>query len=131
MQGKNLGVAIKTDYERLKKAFGKAPEDIYIGEVLYYDDNKPSYRVGNTYYSFLIKHNYYDFESEVRCITSLKKDDKEPFKNIDVDLNTLIDEIYISPFAIEAGFQDLLEHLKEKYTLDFTVQTSGVKDKWL
>ena len=64
-----LGVAVKTDFERLKKAFDKAQEDIYIGEVTYYDDKKPFYRIGNIFYSFLIKHNYYDFESEVRCLT--------------------------------------------------------------
>lgn len=126
-----LGIAIKTNYERLKNSFARTSEDIYIGEVHYYDDDKPYYRLGNTFYSFLVKHNYYEFESEVRCITELKQDAKDMFKNIDVDLNTLIEDVYISPFAIEAGFHEILEFLKTKYRLTFNIKTSGINDSWL
>lgn len=126
-----LGIAIKTNNDRLKKSFNKTEENIYIGEVTYYDNSKPRYKLGNTFYSFLVKHNYYEFESEVRCITELGKDDKDVFKNIDVDLNILIDEIYISPFAEETGFREILDYLKSKHNLNFKIQTSGVNDKWL
>jgi hypothetical protein len=127
-----LGLALKTNHERLKTSFKNSSENIYIGEVTYYNDEKPSYKIGNTFYTFLVKHNYYDFEYEVRCITEIGDSDKGiTFKNIAVDLNTLIDEIYISPFASETGFIEIIEFLKSKYTLDFKIQISGVNDKWL
>lgn len=127
-----LGIALKTNHERLKTSFKNSSENIYIGEVTYYDDAKPSYEIGNAFYTFLVKHNYYDFEYEVRCITEIGDADKGiTFKNIDVDLNNLIDEIYISPFASETGFTEIIEFLRTKYSLDFKIQISGVNDKWL
>lgn len=48
-----LGIAIKTDLDKLKKCFSQASEDIYIGEVTYYDNEHPYYETGNTFYSFL------------------------------------------------------------------------------
>jgi len=103
-----LGVAIKTNYDRLKDSFNQTNENIYIGEVRYYDDNKPAYKIGNTFYTFLVKHNYYDFESEVRCITEIKTEEMgETFKKIKVELNTLIEDVYISPFSSQVGFVEI------------------------
>lgn len=127
-----LGIGIKSNYERLKKAFDNTTEDIYIGEVRYYDDKNPNYRIGNSFYTFLTKNNYYEFESEVRCITEVSH--KEPnvtFKNIDVNLNDLIEEVYISPFAYEIGFIEIIEFIKSKNNLDFTIKVSGINDKWI
>jgi len=127
-----LGIAIKSNFERLKKTFNSCEESIYIGEVRYYDDEKPSYRTGNTFYTFLTKHNYYLFETEVRCITVIDiNDDYSTFKNIKVDLNELIDEIYISPFASETGLIEIIEFLKQKNKLNFKITVSGVNDKWI
>lgn len=127
-----LGVAIKTDFTSLMKSFSRAEEDIYIGEVSYYDNEHPYYETGNTFYSFLVKHNYYTFESEVRCIFEAKPTDPPSTgRAINVDLNSLIKEIYISPFAYDKGFVDIIEFLKQKNKLDFKVCKSGVNDKWL
>jgi len=127
-----LGVAIKTDFESLKKSFSAASEDIYIGEVFYYDPTKPKYKIGNTFFSFLVKHNYYDFESEVRCLTENQPDEKRvTSKYIQIDLNTLIKEVYISPLASETIMLDILEFLKSKYSLEFNIRVSGVNDRWI
>lgn len=126
-----LGVAIKTSHERLIACFDNASEDIYIGDVTYYDDSKPFYRIGNTFYSFLVKHNYYEFESEVRCITENKDGTNSIFKKITIDLNTLIEEIYISPLASQVGFKGIIEFLRDKHNLAFNVKISGVNDNWL
>src|SRR5690606_9500221 len=67
-----LGVAIKTDFEGLKNSFKYAQENIYIGEVFLYNKTSPQYLIGNTFFPFLVKHNYYEFESEVRCIAKIK-----------------------------------------------------------
>jgi hypothetical protein len=126
-----LGIAIKTNYERLKSSFHKTPIEIRIGEVSYYDDNNAYYETGNTYYSFLVKNIYYEFESEVRCIADLPYDDKSSYKLIDVDLNDLIEEIYISPFAYETDIIDMIEFLKSKHNLNFKVNKSGINDNWI
>ncbi len=126
-----LGIAIKSNFERLKKTFDSCEESIYIGEVRYYNDEKPTYRTRNTFYTFLTKHNYYEFETEVRCITVIDNDDNSTFKNIKVDLNDLIDEIYISPFASETGLGEIIEFLKQKNNLNFKISISGVNDKWI
>lgn len=126
-----LGIAIKTNFERLKKAFENCEEDIYIGEVRYYDDENPSYRIGNTFYTFMTKHNYYEFETEVRCLTEIAHEDESLFKNIKVDLNELIEEVYISPFAFETGLDGIIEFLKKKNNLSFKISVSGVNDTWI
>jgi hypothetical protein len=46
----------------------------------------------------------------VRCIADLPYDDKSSYKLIDVDLNDLIEEIYISPFAYETDIIDMIEY---------------------
>ena len=127
-----LGISVKSNYDRLKRAFAKASEDIFIGEVSYYDIKKPFYRTDNTFYSFLVKHNYYDFESEVRCVTEIQDNPEGvSFKTIDIDLNILIDEIYISPFGLEIGFVEIIEFLKLRHQLDFKIRISGVNDSWI
>lgn len=126
-----LGIAIKTNFERLKKSFKNADENIYIGEVRYYDNNKPAYKIGNTFYTFLTKNNYYEFEAEVRCITEISNDETTTTKNVKVDLNELIEEVYISPFAEKTGLTEIIEFLKEKYNLNFKISISGVNDTWI
>lgn len=126
-----LGIAIKTNFEKLKEAFKNEKETIYIGEVVYYNNNKPKYQIGNTFTTILTKHNYYEFESEVRCITMIYENEKYYFKNIEVDLNTLIEEVYISPFAYESGIIDTIEFLKIKKSLKFDIKISGVNDNWI
>jgi hypothetical protein len=129
-----LGVAIKTDFEGLKNSFQSYEDDVFIGEVNYYNSENPRYELGNMYTSFLVKHNYYQFENEVRCISSLKKEDTERginFKNIPVDLNSLIQEIYISKFAQEIGLEEIINKIKKDKGLDFNIVVSGVNDNWI
>lgn len=125
-----LGVAIKTDVSRLKSCFKNAPEKIHIGEVCYFDDNEFEYGFGHLS-NYIIKSRYYEFESEVRCITESASDENSTFKNIRVDLNELIDEVYVSPFAQETGLLEIIEDLKVKKQLSFNIRISGINDNWL
>lgn len=125
-----LGIGIKTSLENLKLAFKNVEKDIYIGEVNYFDENFPKYDISNTFFTFLNKHKYYEFENEVRCVT-VQNSKETNYKLIDVDLNELIQEIYISPAAYDKGMIDILEFLREKHQLNFKIHVSGVNDKWL
>ncbi|WBL23847.1 DUF2971 domain-containing protein [Zunongwangia sp. HRR-M8] len=125
-----LGVAIKTDLKSLKKCFNNTKEEIFIGEVSYFDENKPEYNIGQ-FSTLLTKHIYYNYEKEVRCLTRMKDDENLTFKNISVDLNELIREVYISPFAYESGLLEIIEFLREKHKLNFEIKMSGINDSWL
>jgi hypothetical protein len=125
-----LGIAIKTDFEKLKSCFNNASEDIYIGEVSYFDNKNPEYDFGK-FSTLLTKNIYYNFEKEVRCLTRLEDDKTLRFKNIKVDLNELIDEVYLSPFAFESGLHEVIELLREKHKLNFKIRMSGISDSWL
>lgn len=127
-----LGIAIKTNLVNLRESFNITARDIYIGEVTYYDDDNPYYETGNTFYTFLAKHNYYTFEKEVRCILETSS---EPATvnahHVDVDLKALISDIYISPFANKKGLVEIIEFLKQKAGLNFKIRISGINDTWL
>ena len=126
-----LGIAIKTNLQKLKNSFKNTSEEIYIGEVSYYDNEKPIYDV-ISFSTLLTKHNYYSFEKEVRCLTRLNDDEKNlNFKLINVDLNELIEEVYLSPFAFESGLHEIIEYLKLKHKLSFKIKMSGINDSWL
>ncbi|MFP8490014.1 hypothetical protein ACKGJO_13075 [Gracilimonas sp. Q87] len=125
-----LGVAIKTDLEHLKRSFSSAKEEIFIGEVQYFDKNNPVYGFGQ-FSTLLTKHIYYNFEQEVRCLTRIGDDENLRFKNINVNLNELLEEVYLSPFAIEYGLQEIIEFLKEKHQLKFKIKKSEINDTWL
>ncbi|MGY8910755.1 MAG: DUF2971 domain-containing protein [Flavobacteriales bacterium] len=125
-----LGIAIKTDLERLKKSFSNTKEEIFIGEVSYFDENKPKYDIVH-FSTLLTKHIYYSYEKEVRCLTRIKDDENLSAKNIKVNLNELISEVYLSPFAYESGLLEIIEFLKEKHKLNFDIKMSGINDSWL
>ena len=125
-----LGIAIKTDFERLKKAFDYAIEDIYIGEVSYFDKENPKYDLGK-FSTLLTKNVHYSFENEVRCLTRLEDEENLKSKNIKVNLNELIDEVYLSPFAFESGLHEVIELLKDKHKLNFNIKMSEISDSWL
>lgn len=124
------GIAIKTDFDSLKDAFNKTERDIYIGEILYIDEDNYYFTTSNMYFPFLTKLDYYSFENEIRCITSCKVDEDKCSKLIEVDTNILIKEVYISPNT-KPEFSKLLEILKREYSLNFEIKFSEVNDSWL
>lgn len=125
-----LGVAIKTSFNGLKNSFKNTKEDVFIGQVEYYDETYKGQMLGK-FPTILTKAIYYSFEREVRCIIQLNDDKKKAPKNIHVDLTELIEEVYLSPFAFESGLLELVEILRAKHDLNFDIKMSGVNDSWL
>ncbi|HAY3897758.1 TPA: DUF2971 domain-containing protein [Escherichia coli] len=120
----NTGVAIKTTVGNVKKAFNN--DDIKIYSVKYiksFDNQNEDYEPPHYFRrkskedSALIhrkireiyKLNSYKYEREIRAVYL----DNNNLNGVyfDVDLNNLIDEIYISPFAPK-WFYDLVEKIK-------------------
>lgn len=109
------GVAIQSSFGSIKKAFANHPEDVYFGEVRYVDHETVNVPNGNIFPPLLLKRKCFSYEQEVRLVIWREGLVEGNTDNIDlawgkigqaikVNLDALIDSIYVSP-----GFSD--EHL--------------------
>lgn len=138
----NYGVSIQSTYQRLSGSFKTNTSDIvYIGKVRYADFTKEWMDERNAYEPFVLKRTSFESEAELRALTTLpyefgKKvlsdadkerektnpskpktvDPKELTKNgkfVKVDLETLIETIYIAPLASEE-FEEMVKSIIKK-----------------
>ena len=108
----NSGIAIQSTFKKLYECFSKNIEDkIWIGKVKYLDFKKEWMDEGNIFDPFIIKRKSFSSEMEIRALTLHPED---PISNqkgqkqdrliengmyVPVDLEILIEKIYVSPFA--------------------------------
>ena len=117
----NISVVIKSDLNRLKRCFGRYSDyEIFISKISYIDYEKDSIKERSEITPFLYKRKLFDGEREVRCFLVDDGDislfpDEEPMPvtalneglslnpgvNIPVDLDILIDKIYLSDKSSE------------------------------
>jgi len=108
--GAKAGVAIKTTISKLEKAIIKGADpiddDIYIGKVNYTDYIKDEPE--NRFKIITTKNTFYNYENELRLfIFHYPKSEggtDVPYdirigRRLKVDLNEMIDSIYLSPFS--------------------------------
>jgi len=125
LSGEANGVAVKTSVSKLKRSVingqDNNPEPFYMGKVKYKkhlcDDSLSRLSLITT------KKPFYDFEKELRLFIL---NDSPPEKSLDqtvnfiqgksvkIDVNELIQEVYISPFASQ-GYIDEVKKLLKKY----------------
>lgn len=126
-------VAIKTTVRDLVKAFPRDKSYLFISDVLYYDEND-SIPTGNDLYQVIHKRKQFEYEKEVRLIywSGLKYNELAPGSmndsRIDVDLKTLIPELWISPRASDKDYEDIQAIIK-KAGLSPTLKRSTVLKK--
>lgn len=126
------GIAIQTTFDRFKASFGNTGKpSVHIGKVNYIDFTKESFDERNCFFTpFLYKMKSFEYEREVRALLAIYpdniKDNKElatasaVFEKgvfVDVDLNKLIENVYVSPTAQEC-FKDIIEFVLAKNGLD-------------
>ncbi|QOW10595.1 hypothetical protein Q73A0000_09525 [Kaistella flava (ex Peng et al. 2021)] len=136
--GLNQGIMIKSNVERIIQAFAGADEDIEISEVKYIDFKKEKINIGNIYHPLVHKNIPYSYEDEIRLlfqpfnnqngeIPNLEKvcEDHRLIggKSIKIDINLLIEEIIVSPFA-PYWFFEIVKNIVDKYDLKINVQYS-------
>ena len=127
-------IAMKSTVGRLKQALNDDHDyEIYMGKVRYHNNEDFIFR-GNMYNLVMQKSAYYQPENELRIISnnisqSGRKSDVD-FNKVKVDLNILIDEIYISPKATQ-DHKTQVEGLLYANNLRKSVLVSGINDKWL
>lgn len=118
----NEGLAIQSTIGRLQKAL--KPEINYsqfIGEVNYIDYKKEYIPFDNLFFPFMFKRKSFQYEREIRIISDLAESNikiNDGIK-IDVDVNQLIEKIYIHPKS-ENWYKKLVIELVSK--LDYTIE---------
>ena len=99
----DTGVAIKSNIDRLKKALRKEEKNLYIANVEYIDYKKDFLPEGNLFYLSMFKRKSFESENELRVIYAdfddLNNLNTDKGVYIECDLEQLLEEIYISPYA--------------------------------
>ena len=132
----NTGIAIQSTYTHLIDVL-KEYEDVYIGPVNYIDYDSEFIPEGNMFWPFIHKQNSFKHETELRAIIQNIPNHKEGTSinvpgplgvNKIIDLDLLIEKIYISPSSPE-WFNKLVQSIIQKYTLDKSISFSKLSDR--
>ncbi|MFB3888218.1 MAG: DUF2971 domain-containing protein [Candidatus Bathyarchaeia archaeon] len=132
----NEGVAIQTTFRRLKASFGsEGTGAVFIGKVNYINFLIESFEEQNCFFTpFLHKMKSFEYEHEVRAISAIYPEDIQDGSDVrllsapavfetgtfvDVDLNALIENVYVAPTA-EEWFRDLMESAIKRFDLNLT-----------
>lgn len=123
------GLAIQSTIKRLQDALH--PENNhkqYIGEVNYIDYKKEYIPFDDMFFPFLFKRKSFQYEREVRIITDVAEDNiklNDGLK-INVDINQLIEKIYIHPKS-ENWYKNLVIQLVKQLGFDFQIEKSDLE----
>jgi hypothetical protein len=131
----NEAVAVQATYTNL---INSLPDQVYVGVVKYIDYEKDWLPEGNTFYPFMHKRKSFSHENEVRIVNQkLPTTDKgidlsQPNDlrgiEIEVDLNLLIDNVFVAPTAPN-WYLGLVEELLKKYKLNKKIFSSKLDEK--
>lgn len=118
----NEGLAIQSTIGRLQKALkSEINYSQFIGEVNYIDYKKEYIPFDDMFFPFMFKRKSFQYEREVRIISDLSENNikiNDGLK-IDIDVNQLIEKIYIHPKS-ENWYKKLVIELVSK--LDYTIE---------
>jgi len=123
------GLAIQSTIGRLQNAVNaEKNHKQYIGEVNYIDYKKEYIPFDDMFFPFLFKRKSFQYEREVRIISDVSESNiklNDGLK-INVDINQLIEKIYIHPKS-ENWYKNLVIELVSKLGFDFTIEKSDLE----
>ncbi|MFY7729395.1 MAG: hypothetical protein ACOVRN_07760 [Flavobacterium sp.] len=123
------GLAIQSTVGRLKEALRPELEyEQHIGDVKYIDYKKELIPFDNEFFPFLFKRKSFQYEREVRIVTNTSKYDINVYEGlkINVDINQLIERIYIHPKS-ENWYKRLVIELMNQLGFDFPIEKSDLE----
>ncbi len=123
------GLAIQSTIGRLQKALEVEKNfKQYIGQVNYIDYKKEYIPFDDMFFPFLFKRKSFQYEREVRIIGDLSNQEVKinDGLKIDVDINHLIEKIYIHPKS-ENWYKKLVIELVDKLGFDFEIEKSDLE----
>jgi len=103
------GIAIESTVEQLRLSLDNI-KGLIIDSVRYMDFDKAAIEKGHKHYVLFLKRKSFEYERELRAILHLPKRKEVEGDYIKCNLNTLITNIHISPFA-PAYFRNVVETL--------------------
>lgn len=131
----NQGIMITSNITSIIEAFKETDENIDLSEVKYINYSTDEMPDGNSMFPVIHKHNAYSYENELRLIHTVdfdngliydwSKEEIEQGKNLNVDLDKLIDEIVLSPYSPK-WYVKLIENLCETYDLKTVITQSDL-----
>ena len=123
------GLAIQSTIGRLQESLVLETNfNQYIGAVNYIDYKKEHIPFDDLFFPFLFKRKSFQYEREVRIITDIGTSSikiNEGLK-INVDINQLIEKIYIHPKS-ENWYKNLVIQLVKQLGFDFTIEKSDLE----
>ncbi len=126
---KSEGLAIQSTLKRIQDAlvYDKNFEQ-HIGEVNYIDYKKEYIPFNNTFFPFLFKRKSFQYEREIRILTDVTSQNLtiDNGLKVDVDINTLIEKIYIHPKS-ENWYKNLVIELVQRLGFDFKIEKSDLE----
>jgi hypothetical protein len=125
------GIAIQSSYRRLVESLQNYTEyNVQIGLVKYLNYERQAIPSGNLLSPFIYKRKSFEHEREIRALIWTpehgKNDLSDPSKNkyrdelgiyVPIDLNILVERVYLSPTS-QPWYLELLSSLMKKYNLD-------------
>lgn len=123
------GLAIQSTIGRIQESLHLENQfEQHIGEVNYIDYKKEYIPFDDDFFPFLFKRKSFQYEREVRIISNLSSHNlniNEGVK-IDVDINKLIEKIYIHPKS-ENWYKNLVIQLVKQLGFDFKIGKSDLE----
>lgn len=133
------GVAIQSTFNKFVKSIEQNKEDeICIGKVKYIDYAKETFPVENFFFPYVYKRKSFEFEQELRAailrfpLNSIKRsrrlrisNEEQKGKFVSVDLDALIENVYISPEA-KNSFEGTTKIILKKFGLEKEVIKSDL-----
>jgi len=109
-----FGVAIQSNFKRLKYCFNNSNSIVYFGEITYNNETS-KIPLGNDYFPYLHKREKYSEDNEIRAIVSFEDTPKEEIKGmyVKISLDTFIEKIYVSPTSPDGFLDDVKSFVKE------------------
>jgi len=122
------GIAIQTTVDNFLTAISDSQDRILLGKVKYIDYDSEGFLYLNALSNFLYKRISFEHEKEIRAViwnTGEIKDGEDEIitqivnhgKYINIDLNKLIENIYVSPTA-PIWFHSLMKLIIKRYNID-------------
>src|SRR4051812_7717183 len=123
------GLAIQSTVNRLKNSLNSETlHKQYIGEVNYIDYKKEYIPFDDMFFPFLFKRKSFQYEREIRILSDVTESNiklNDGLK-INVDINQLIEKIYIHPKS-ENWYKNLVIQLVKQLGFDFTIEKSDLE----
>lgn len=119
-QNSEYEIAIQSTYDRLEKSL-VGYNETYVSKVKYIDYRKEIIKDDHTLIPFLYKRKSFEHEKEIRAIIQVFLDKNDKYgMNVGVNIDKLIERIYVSPIAPQ-WFFNVVKSVTQKYGYDFEV----------